>query len=122
MQENKIGIGTKIMWFRNHIMLPYAEHFVDTIVSESKTEFKTQQHKKRIKKDTLYIVGEPYTKVELYNEKKYREDYLIPREKFLKQRYIQKNIDTYVKSCDKKELDEMYIKIRNVIEKNKEAK
>lgn len=121
MEKNRIGIGTKVMWYRNHIAKPYADYFVDTIVSETKTEFKTN-NKTRIKKDTLYIVGEPFIQVEIYDEQEYKEKYLKPREKFLVQIYITRNIDTYVKSCDKKDLDEMYIKIRNVIEKNEEAK
>lgn len=120
MEKQEIKVGTKIMWevpkkFQiQHSFVPYKIYKVETIVSETKATFKTD-NKHNIKKDTLRIigVGNEWQKitVEIFDDKKYYEEYILPKKVYTTKKFICDNINKYVEICSDGELSTLYEKI-----------
>ena len=110
MENNQeIKVGSKVMWLEHNGYVPYTCYGSGTIVSETKTEFKTDNGY-RIKKQYLTLVGHSqycYGRVELFNEKEYTENFLIPQQRYNTILFIEKHIFSFIKQCTDEELSKL---------------
>ena len=122
MEKQEIKVGTKVMWQIHDKFVPYTKYEVATIVSETKTTFRID-NKYNIKKDSLLVVGEgdEWCRVtaEIFDDKKYYENYILPKQVYVTKMFICKNIHEYVEICSGGELATLHEKMFTTLERNK---
>lgn len=122
MEKQEIKVGTKVMWQIPDKFVPYTKYEVATIVSETKTTFRTD-NKHNIKKDSLLVIGagDEWLRItaEIFDDKKYYEEYILPKNVYVAKRFICKNIYEYVEICSGEELATLHEKMFTTLERNK---
>lgn len=122
MEKQEIKVGTKVMWVVPDRLVPYTKYEVATIVSETKTTFRTD-NKYNIKKDSLLVIGtgDEWRRItaEIFDGKKYYENYILPRNVYVSKRFICDNINKYVEICSGGELATLHEKMFTTLERNK---
>ena len=122
MEKQEIKVGTKVMWEVPDRYVPYIRYEVATIVSETKTTFRTD-NKYNIKKDSLLVIGagDEWLRItaEIFDDKKYYENYILPKNVYVAKRFICNNIHEYVEICSGSELATLHEKIFTTLERNK---
>lgn len=119
MEKQEIKVGTKVMWEVPNRFVPYTKYEVATIVSETKTTFRTD-NKHNIKKDSLCVIGIGdkwrIITAEIFDNKKYYENYILPKNVYVAKRFICDNINKYVEICSGSELATLHEKIFTTLE------
>ena len=122
MEKQEIKVGTKVMWEVPDRFVPYTKYEVATIVSETKTTFRTD-NKHNIKKDSLLVIGigDEWRRItaEIFDDKKYYENYILPKNVYVAKKFICNNIHEYVEICSGGELATLHEKMFTALERNK---
>ena len=113
-----IKIGTKVMWRTENRFVNFDCYRCGTIISETKTEFKTDNNF-RIKKGNLKIIGSTFSFATLFDEEKYIQ-YRQNMQELKYKQYIQEHISLYMENCGYRTIKSLYETIARVIKETKE--
>lgn len=113
-------VGDFVMWPASSRWESFSNWKKDKIVSETKTEFKTETGE-RILKSNNFLRGCDYKRVELFDVIKWNEDKLAIKE-YNMRCFISKNFEKYFNTLKVGEVNELYLKVKAEIEKTTEVK
>ena len=106
-------VGDVVMWSTASHWSNYSGWEKSKIVSETKTEFKLENGKRVLKRNSS-IRGVNYKTVRLFDVKEWEEDIAI-REESSMTNFIQKNFSEYLGLLNRKEIKKLYSEMQEKI-------